>query len=57
MQHDYSSVICEYCRCTDYGESSVGTGPHNLCEGIGCPEAYDSYVEETGDNTPLEDLF
>lgn len=28
---EYASVICEYCACTEYGESPVNTGPWNMC--------------------------
>lgn len=55
--NNYPSVICELCSCTDYGSQPVGTGTFNLCEGIGCEEAYKAYKEETGDETPLDDLF
>ena len=31
---DYPSVICNYCRYTDYGILPVGTAYYNLCEGV-----------------------
>jgi hypothetical protein len=46
---DYPLAICKYCFCTDYGYSPVSTGPHNLCEGIGCKEAQENYEETTGE--------
>lgn len=39
----YSSVICEYCVCTGYGDAPVNTGPWNLCEGAGCELALATY--------------
>lgn len=55
---NYPSEICEYCRCTDYGSASVGTGPYNLCEGAGCAEAYETWQEEhPDDNSTMQDLF
>lgn len=40
---DYASVICKYCKCTNYGEESVNTGPWNMCEGVECEDALDAY--------------
>lgn len=37
--------LCDYCHLTDYGLNKVNTGPHNLCEGRSCSEAYDNYKE------------
>lgn len=55
---NYPSEICEHCVCTDYGTASVGTGLHNLCEGAGCIDAYESYKEEhPEDNRELEEMF
>ena len=56
-KYEYPSIICNYCRYTNYGFEEVGTSPFNLCEGMGCENAYVKYVEETGDNSSLEDLF
>ena len=54
----YPSEICDYCACTDYGTAPVGTGLHNLCEGIGCVEAYERYKEENPeDERELEEMF
>lgn len=39
-------ILCKYCLCTDYGEVSVNTGPHNLCEGRYCNDAYKSYLDD-----------
>ena len=39
----YSSPICEYCKCTDWGFQTVNTGPWNMCEGIGCEDAFEEY--------------
>lgn len=60
--YNYPSAICEYCWYTDYGHSSCEFVPPNshcysTCEGVGCKEAYEDYVAETGDETPLEELF
>ena len=58
MKNSYPSEICEHCVCTDYGTASVGTGLHNLCEGAGCIDAYESYKEEhPEDNRELEEMF
>lgn len=60
MEHNYASIICEYCPYTEHGSqaSSMHT-PNGIssCEGACCKEAYSYYVDETGDNTPLEELF
>lgn len=59
--NNYASILCEYCPYTEYGinpsEYVSGNGTYVSCEGIDCEEAYENYVEETGDNTPLEELF
>ena len=60
MKHDYPSIICTYCRFTDYGCTSCEHLTPNgvvFCEGAGCEEAYRDYIDDTGDNTDLEDLF
>lgn len=41
---DLGDKLCEYCPWTDDGR--VNTGPHNLCEGSKCDEAYERYKEE-----------
>lgn len=57
-EYDYQSIICNYCRYTDYGWYPVGTGYWNLCEGCCCKEAYETYREENPDDTSeLEELF
>jgi len=38
--------LCEYCECTEFGTTAVNTAPYNLCEGRGCKDAYDRYLEE-----------
>lgn len=50
MDNTYTSPICEYCRCTDMGTQAVGTGPWNMCEGLGCEEALTRYNEEHPDD-------
>lgn len=58
IKYDYPSIICNYCRYTDYGCQPVGTGYWNLCEGCFCEETYKLYKEEHPDDTSeLEDLF
>lgn len=55
---EYPSVICEYCMCTDSGTVAVGTGPYNLCEGVGCADALEMYNEEHPDETlTMEEAF
>jgi len=39
--------ICDYCRYTENGP--VNTGPHNLCEGAGCDEAYERYIDDSNE--------
>ena len=46
--YDYPWSICKYCRFTDFGYAPINTGPHNLCEGMGCDEAKERYEEKTG---------
>lgn len=54
----YSSPICEYCKCTDWGFQTVNTGPWNMCEGIGCEDAFEEYkVSNPEDDRKLEDMF
>lgn len=56
--YNYSSEICEYCDCTEFGTYPVGTGLHNLCEGKGCEDAYKRYKEENPeDERTLEEMF
>lgn len=61
MNNNYSSILCEYCPYTEFGLQPSGyvsgTGTYVACEEIDCEEAYKYYIEETGDNTPLEELF
>lgn len=57
-KYSYPSVICEYCKYTDYGYQPTGTGSWNLCEGVYCEEAYNLYkVENPDDDSKLEELF
>lgn len=53
---DYSSVICNYCTCTDYGSASVNTGPWNLCEGVGCEKALEAYNNDNSDEDKINSL-
>lgn len=46
-QEELEDELCKYCPCTDYGYVEINTGPHNLCEGIGCNEAYKNYLENS----------
>ena len=61
MDNTYYSIICEYCPYTEFGslpsEYVSGRGTYVACEGNYCEEAYKYYIEETGDNTPIEELF
>lgn len=61
MDNNYASILCEYCPYIEFGlktsEYVSGNGTYVSCEGTDCEEAYENYVEETGDNTPLEELF
>lgn len=58
---NYVSILCEYCPYTDYGQSPseyvLGNGTYVSCEGRDCEEAFENYIEETGDETPFEELF
>lgn len=56
---EYSSVLCEHCPFTDYGYVPVNTGPHNLCEGAQCEEAYENWKESDPENNTaaIDDLF
>lgn len=38
---DLGDELCKYCPL-----DNPNTGPHNLCEGRSCDEAYDAYLEE-----------
>lgn len=61
MNNNYSSILCEYCPYTEFGlnlsEYVSGNGTYVACEGIKCEEAYENYIEATGDETPFEKLF
>lgn len=61
MDNNYYSIICEYCPYTNFGEIPSeyvsGDGTYVSCEGRDCEEAYKYYIEETGDNTSIEELF
>lgn len=56
MKHEYSSVICEYCACTDYGGEPVNTGPWNICEGVGCELALDAYNDGRSEEEQIKSL-
>lgn len=59
--NNYASILCEYCPYTEFGtipsEYVAGNGTYVVCEGINCEEAYENYIEVTGDNTQSEELF
>ena len=59
--NNYVSILCEYCPYTEFGlkpsEYVSGNGTYVACEGVCCEEAYENYIEETGDDTPFEELF
>ena len=59
MEHDYSSTLCLYCGCTDYGSQTVNTGPWNSSEGKGCEDAFEKYLEANPDatETTIEEMF
>lgn len=61
MNNNYSSILCEYCPYTEFGLQPSGyvsgNGTYVACEERDCEEAYKYYIEETGDNTPIEELF
>lgn len=61
MDNNYDSILCEYCPYTEFGlqpsEYVSGAGTYIACEGRDCEKAYEYYIEETGDDTPLEELF
>jgi len=38
--------LCKFCIATDFGLRKVNTGPHDLCEGRFCEEAYSNYLED-----------
>ena len=59
-KYNYSSAICEHCACTEYGDQPVNTGPYNMCEGVGCEQALDSYndsVDNEEDMLTMEEAF
>lgn len=57
-KHNYSSILCEYCPCTGYGDEPVNTGSWNICEGVGCEQAYDMYKDANPeDDRELEEMF
>ena len=56
----YSSCICEWFVYTNYGEypsEYITPNGYVSCEGQYCQDSYDRYVEDTGDNTSLDELF
>ena len=59
--NNYASILCEYCSYTKFGtepsEYVSGNGTYVACEGRDCEEAFENYIEETGDETPFEELF
>ena len=61
MNNNYASILCEYCPYTEFGLQPSGyvsdNGTYVACEGRDCEKAYENYIEETGDNTPIEELF
>lgn len=46
-KEELEDELCKYCPCTDYGDTKINTGPHNLCEGIACDQAYKNYLENS----------
>lgn len=59
--NNYASILCEYCPYTKFGDQPSeyvsGNGTYVSCEGRDCEEAFENYIEETGDETPFEELF
>ena len=45
-QEELDDKLCETCERTDYGAVKVNSGPHNLCEGCRCDQAYECYLED-----------
>ena len=44
-KEELEEELCSYCPYTEYGQTEVNTGPHNLCEGCMCDDAYENYKE------------
>lgn len=44
-KEELEEELCSYCPYTEYGQTEVNTGPHNLCEGCRCDDAYENYKE------------
>lgn len=60
-ENDYPSILCTYCRYTNYGESpceyNSPLGYHS-CEGDYCEEAYEDYMCDNPDEErTLEEMF
>ena len=51
-KYTYSSEICHYCKCTDFGCIPVNTGPHNLCYGEHCDEAQSNWKDAQNPDEP-----
>ena len=45
LQEELDEELCSYCPYTEYGQTEVNTGPHNMCEGCRCDDAYENYKE------------
>ena len=45
IENKFKEELCSYCPCTEYGQAKVNTGPHNMCEGFRCDDAYENYKE------------
>lgn len=44
-KEELEEELCSYCPYTEYGQTEANTGPHNLCEGCMCDDAYENYKE------------
>ena len=52
----YRSDICNFCPYVGFC-NEICYGAYYICNKEYCEEAYAYYVEYTGDNTPIDELF
>ena len=45
LTKDQKDEVCDICKDIFFN-GHVNTGPHNLCEGAKCEEAFEMYIEE-----------
>jgi len=45
-QSELEEDLCDYCECTEFGETKINTAPYDMCFGGYCDQAYENYLDD-----------